>query len=72
MQNIDRGGEVCDIDDSKGSRCITNPDFTDASAYGAHWLPVIRFLAALHLVELKACFTPRQERKRPQVAQGAA
>jgi hypothetical protein len=71
MKYKDGIGELGNVNDPKCTGYIPNPNFLHAPAYGVHWLPVIWFLAVLHLIDLVACFTPGLDREGTEVIKGA-
>jgi hypothetical protein len=63
VQHLNGVWERCDINDPKRTRLILDPNFPDAGTNGFHWFPIVWIQAALHMIELKTCFTPCSSRK---------
>ena len=72
MQHIDRVVELRHIQHSECSRGIANPNFLYPSTHGSHGLPVIRFTAMLHLIELMPRLTSGCFRKSAQIVERSA
>ena len=72
MQHVDRIFEFGDIDHTKRASLILNSDFLHARTDGLYWLPVVRLLAVLHLVDLISGFTAYREGNVAQIVQSAA
>jgi hypothetical protein len=72
MQHIDGTREFSDVHYSERSSIVPNPNLLHTWAYRAHWLPIVRFAAALNLIGLIACFAPSREGEGAQIIKGAA
>jgi hypothetical protein len=67
MQRVQRSRKLGDIHNAKRTRCVTNPDFSNAATNDGHGLPVVWIQPLLNLIYLMAGIAPRGFRKSPKV-----
>jgi hypothetical protein len=58
VQDIYRLGQLRQVHDPESAGFISDANFFDALADSGHELPIVRFRAALHLVQLEPGFLP--------------
>jgi hypothetical protein len=58
MQNKNRVCQLRHINHPVLIAFIPHPDFLHTGPDRRHWLPILRFLAALNPIELKSCISP--------------
>jgi hypothetical protein len=72
MQNVNNIFKIRYVDKPKCTIGIPNPYFPNAASNTGHRLPVVRFEAKLHLIQLMTGLSTRVVRKSPQIIQSVA
>jgi hypothetical protein len=72
VKHVDALRPTCEVDHPKSARRLTNANLSDARADCGHWLPIMRLLATLNLLELIARRASGISRKADQILSTAA